>query len=302
MTNTVYTYFKQVNVENYMQFLMKQRLSKLPQQGPMKLRNEIIDHVVNMLTTYRTKCAQNSQPTQLVMPDSLKLMPIYLLAMLKNHALRLMTSSRQLDVKESQAQMLLGAPFAKMAYLFYPRVYRVTNVMEVVGYQREIAGDRNRADWGYFTDTSEATIVKPKVLTASFEKIQREEAYILDNGEFINFFVCSMVPDEFVQQVFGYNDFQELAHNIESGVTPYAPIESEASQIIHSLLEQLRYEKGGTAGAYAPIRIFLDGDKGGLTRLYDECLIEDAVDPNAEFPYQEFLRMLHKRIRTKLAT
>lgn len=63
----------------------------------------------------------------------------------------------------------------------------------------------------------------------------------------------------------------------------------------------MRYEKGGTAGAYAPIRIFLDGDKGGLTRLYDECLIEDAVDPNAEFPYQEFLRMLHKRIRTKLS-
>lgn len=35
------------------------------------------------------------------MPDSLKLMPIYLLAMLKNHALRLMTSSRILDVKVS---------------------------------------------------------------------------------------------------------------------------------------------------------------------------------------------------------
>lgn len=97
--------------------------------------------------------------------------------------------------------MLLGAPFTKMAYLFYPRVYKVTNVMQVVGNQREAPGDRSRADWGYFVDSSEATIVKPKVLTASFEKIQREDAYILDNGEYINFFVCSMVPDEFVQQV-----------------------------------------------------------------------------------------------------
>lgn len=43
--------------------------------------------------------------------------------------------------------------------------------------------------------------MKPKVLNASFDKIVREEAYILDNGDYINFFVCSMVPDEFVQQV-----------------------------------------------------------------------------------------------------
>ena len=30
VTNNVNTYFKQVNAENYMQFLVKQKLSKLP--------------------------------------------------------------------------------------------------------------------------------------------------------------------------------------------------------------------------------------------------------------------------------
>ena len=68
---------------------------------------------------------------------------------------------------------------------------------------------------------------------------------------------------------------------------------------MNTFLEQLRYERGGTAGAYPSVRIILDGDKHGTTALYEECLIEGAVDSTQEFPYQPFLAMLHKRIRAK---
>ena len=68
------------------------------------------------------------------MPDSLKLLPLYLLALMKTPSLRLMTSLRNLDLKVATALKQLGAPFAKMAYAMYPRVYCVTDVTAVVGH------------------------------------------------------------------------------------------------------------------------------------------------------------------------
>ena len=82
------------------------------------------------------------------MPDSLKLLPLYLLVLLKTPALRLMTSIRNLDLKVSTAMRQLGAPFAKMAYQLYPRVYRVTDVTAVVGHQHDNGGNHDDSDDG----------------------------------------------------------------------------------------------------------------------------------------------------------
>ena len=47
-----------------------------------------------MLSTYRNKCAPNSSPTQLVMPDSLKLLPLYLLSLIENYAFKKLQSQK----------------------------------------------------------------------------------------------------------------------------------------------------------------------------------------------------------------
>lgn len=66
------------------------------------------------------------------------------------------------------------------------------------------------------------------------------------------------------------------------------------------MLEQIRNEKGGTAGAYAPVRVIVDGDQKGIEMLFEECLVESTVDIKSEFPYTDFLSMLHKRIRATM--
>ena len=125
------------------------------------------------------------------MPDSLKLLPLYLLALMKTPALRLMTSMRNLDLKVSTALKQLGAPFAKIAYMVYPRVYCVTDVTSVVGHQHDSGGNHEIVNWGYFSDESESHIVKPRVLSCQFEKLDRRDAYICDNGESIQLYVGS---------------------------------------------------------------------------------------------------------------
>ena len=49
------------------------------------------------------------------------------------------------------------------------------------------------------------------------------------------------------------------------------------------LIEQIKAEKGGSA--LSPVRVFIDGDQNSTNMLLEECVIEDTVDKNSEFPY-----------------
>ena len=80
-------------------------------------------------------------------------------------------------------------------------------------------------------------------------------------------------------------------------MTTFAPTETlEASTRLWQLIEQIRYEKNG--GAYAPLRLILAGD-AAEKELFETSLVEDSADFNREFPYSDFLCMLHKLIRSK---
>jgi hypothetical protein len=88
--------------------------------------------------------------------------------------------------------------------------------------------------------------------------------------------------------VLGQLTFSDYGLAVTSGCSVFAPNENcgEAATILNSLLEQIRYEKGGTAGAYSPIRVYIEGDEKGVREvLFDECLVEEALDKNIEFPY-----------------
>jgi hypothetical protein len=94
------------------------------------------------------------------------------------------------------------------------------------------------------------------------------------------------VPELFAHEVLASDTFSDYALTIQSGISPFVPDENqEASTMLNNFLEQIRYEKGGTAGPCAPVRVWVEGDQKVNTELYDECLVEDAVDKNTEFPY-----------------
>lgn len=82
-----------------------------------------------------------------------------------------------------------------------------------------------------------------------------------------------------------------------SGITTFVPVEgSEHSVTLYSFIEQIRAERGGAA--YAPLKIIYPGD-GSEKEALETCLIEDSAEINKEFPYSDFLCMLHKLIRSK---
>mmetsp|Transcript_3688 Transcript_3688/g.6280 ORF Transcript_3688/g.6280 Transcript_3688/m.6280 type:complete len:345 (+) Transcript_3688:801-1835(+) len=124
-------YFKQCAAETFCQYLLMQKLARIDRLGSMQVREEIISKVVDILASYRSQCAPNSIPSQLVIPESLKLMPIYVLSALKSNGLRLLSTMRQLDTKIAHIQSLLSSPFTKMALRLYPRIYQITSAYQL---------------------------------------------------------------------------------------------------------------------------------------------------------------------------
>lgn len=60
-------------------------------KGAKGTKEHVITELVEMLTNYRNLCANQTNPAQLVLPETLTLLPLYFLVALKKPALRLLT-------------------------------------------------------------------------------------------------------------------------------------------------------------------------------------------------------------------
>lgn len=88
----LHNYIKSTVVESYTQYIVKEKLARMPEKTCQKVREELINHIVDVLYVYRKECAKNSSPTELVIPESIKLNAVYLCSALKTHALRVMAN------------------------------------------------------------------------------------------------------------------------------------------------------------------------------------------------------------------
>ena len=84
-----------------------------------------------MLANYRSMCAKSTNPSQLVLPETLTLHPLYILSFLKNPAFKLL-SATNLDLKIYWMMKLMSVSMEEFSYLIYPRIYEVTDIGEEV--------------------------------------------------------------------------------------------------------------------------------------------------------------------------
>jgi protein transport protein SEC24 len=77
-------------VETLSDFIIKREASRVMQRGPKVTKESIINNLVNLLHIYRQKCAAQSSPSQLILPENLKLLPMYTLTALKTPAFKLL--------------------------------------------------------------------------------------------------------------------------------------------------------------------------------------------------------------------
>jgi hypothetical protein len=64
--------------------MIKHELSRVFQRGAKATRELMTNNLVNLLHVYRQKCAAKSSVSTMVLPENLKLLPLYTLTAFKN--------------------------------------------------------------------------------------------------------------------------------------------------------------------------------------------------------------------------
>ena len=147
---------------------------------PQAMKVELLTTCARILSTYREKCSENSPIGQLILPESLKLLPLICACITKCEAL---TGGAEITVDDRAWQMGLVSSMtvAEAILALYPTVLPLTSLA---------------------LETPDQQLDMPKPIRASLEFFKQNEAYAITNGQLRFIWIGAQVPAEWLQDIF----------------------------------------------------------------------------------------------------
>jgi len=156
VTTTIAEVFKSCDLDAMMLFFAKQACFKLMEHSPKQVKDNLIHRSAQILACYRKHCTSPTSAGQLILPECLKLLPLYASCLLKNDAIS-GGSDMTLDDRSYVIQFILSMDLNQSVSYLYPRFIPIHNVVP------------------------EETDL-PTPVRCTHEKTQEDGAYILENG------------------------------------------------------------------------------------------------------------------------
>jgi protein transport protein SEC24 len=97
-------------------------MSESHKQSIATMRTGLIEKCVDILYVYRKYCATSTSSGQLILPESLKLLPIYILSLIKNTVLK-QSADIHADERAYLFSLLNSMPVALSTPFIYPRLF-----------------------------------------------------------------------------------------------------------------------------------------------------------------------------------
>ncbi|KAF0695512.1 Aste57867_13682 [Aphanomyces stellatus] len=245
------------------------------------VKEKLVDDCVQVLTNYRKHCATNSSSGQLILPESLKLLPLYTLASLKSRALRNNLTGQQargiIDVRADERVMLLHilntVPVEHAVSAVYPKMYALHDLTEEVG-----------------TLNEKGQMILPAPLPPTAEKLEENGLFLLHSSTFLYLFIGAKTNPTLLEEVFGVShvDTSEQSINLV-GPAEQAGVLREQIQAVVSHLQM-------QSPVPVPLEIMTKSDWRSVRFL--SSLVEDRT--RNEVSYVEFLCQVHKKIQYKM--
>lgn len=264
------------------QFVDKQ----LMRTTPLAVKESLVDQCVTVLFNYRKFCASSSASGQLILPESLKLLPLYTLATLKSRALRenIMGNPPRgfIDVRADERVMMMGLlnslPVEFCVSAVYPKLYSV----------HDLAEDCCTLD-------EDGKFLLPHQLPPTAEKLDEEGIFLLHSAMCCYIYIGPKVSADLLLELFGVDH----ADTAEQTLHLFGAPETEASdgdtmtarERLRSLVEYLN----STIPISQPLEILSKND--WRANRFMSALVEDRT--RNDVSYVEFLVQVHKKIQYK---
>lgn len=233
--------------------------------NPVKtVRDTLINQCAQILACYRKNCASPSSAGQLILPECMKLLPVYLNCVLKSDVLQ-PGAEVTTDDRAYIRQLVSSMDVAETNVFFYPRLLPLTKV-----------------------DVDSDTL--PAAIRNSEERLSKGDMYLLENGLNIFVWVGVNVQQGLIQNLFGVSSF----NHISSTLSTLPVLENPFSKRVRSIIDMFQAQRS----RYMKLIIVKQEDK--LEMLFKHFLVEDK-SMSGGASYVDFLCHMHKEIRQLLS-
>jgi protein transport protein SEC24 len=277
--------FRNACCDTLMNFLLRQSVGqlRLGEKTVQQVKDSLITRSVAVLAAYRRHCAQpGSSLGQLILPEALKLLPMYVTGALKCDAIDGGPEMLPDDKAYAQIKTLSTALRGSQA-LLYPKLLRL------------------EYEEGEEYETLKAVHVRCSTLRLNNNS---GVSYILENGIYLFLFIPTSPgikgQEKFLKNVFGVNTIQQIIP--EAGIPELSTQESQSLQDILSNISRERRKamrvyivRQGIDKIESVFRSFLYEDK----KTHMSATAGDSGKYEAP-SYVDLLCHLHKEIRAQL--
>ncbi|KYO20294.1 protein transport protein Sec24A [Alligator mississippiensis] len=228
-------------------------------------RDALVNAVIDSLSAYRSSVLSVQQPG-LMAPFSLRLFPLYVLALLKQKAFQTGTTAR-LDERIFTMCQVKNQPLIYLMLMTHPSLYRIDNLTD--------EGALNIND---------RTIPQPPILQLSVEKLSRDGAYLMDAGSVMFMWIGKNCGQNFINQVFGVPNYASIPQNM----THLPELDTAESTRILAFISWLREQR-----PFFPI-LYIIRDESPLKPSFLQNMIEDRTE--SALSYYEFLLHIQQQV------
>ncbi|XP_018418437.1 PREDICTED: protein transport protein Sec24D isoform X2 [Nanorana parkeri] len=231
---------------------------------PLKtVRDVLINQTAHMLACYRKNCASPSAVSQLILPDSMKVLPVYMNCLLKNEVL-LGNPEIATDERAFQRQLVMCMDVASSQLFFYPLLLPLHTL-----------------------DVKSDAI--PSAVRCSEERLSEGGIFLLANGISMFLWLGVSSPPEFIQGIFNVPSF---AH-ITTEATSLPQLDNSHSKKLREIMEFIQSKSSHS------MKLVLVKQKDKAEMAFRQLLVEDKGLLGGA-SYMDFLCLVHKEIRQLL--
>lgn len=264
--NSMSSLYRYADLDAVCNVLMRRAVHSCSRNTLHQAREQIVDTCVNILYNYRRTCAASTSSGQLILPESLKLLPLYALALTKNPLLRAGTEVRA-DERASLMALISRMAVSNSCAFIYPRLFGLHSL----------------------ADASLDAHGLPETLPLSLEKLESSGAFLLDDAVNLYLWLGRGVDPSFLEAVLGVNTVEGLP---EGAHLRLVARDHPLSAHVCRLVEIVRSQRPALQQA---VRVLAPKDP--LESRFLGMLLEDRAQ--TAMSYVEFLCHIHRQIQAK---
>uniref|UniRef100_A0A2K2ABR8 Transport Sec24 family protein n=1 Tax=Populus trichocarpa TaxID=3694 RepID=A0A2K2ABR8_POPTR len=184
-TNNLSNLFRLADLDSQFVCFLKQAANEIPSNPSLVVQEQVTNFCINILLSYRKFCATVSSSGQLILPEALKLLPLYTLALIKSTGLKV---NGRIDDRSFWISYVSSVSTPLAIPLVYPRMIAIHNL------------DSQEADGSRI----------PPALALSSEYVSEDGIYLLENGQDGLIYIGNSVNSDTLQKLFGLSSVAEI--------------------------------------------------------------------------------------------